>query len=172
MKRLLAAFWSSSASPLQLQLSPYSSMSTTLVSVFVLFIYSVMTGLVHKTSVLIKATYHSLGCFQYSVYYLIYNSVKILDIWKVLMLLNTWKYQWDINIFWISVRNKNNIDELMGNNNASKFIARNKCPSWMNDEGVNSFHYVRKRRKLDLNPAKAITVGEDWWLKASAEEVA
>lgn len=31
----------------------------------------------------------------------------------------------------------------------------------MNDEGVNSFHYVRKRRKLDLNPAKAITVGED-----------
>lgn len=31
----------------------------------------------------------------------------------------------------------------------------------MNDEGVNSFHYVRKRIKLDLNPAKAITVGED-----------
>lgn len=91
---------------------------------------------------------------------------------KILMLINTWKYQWDINIFWISVRNKNNIDDLMGNNNASKFIARNKCPSWMNDEGVNSFHYVRKRRKLDLNPAKAITVGEDWWLKASAEEVA
>lgn len=86
---------------------------------------------------------------------------------KILILLNTWKYLGDINIFW----NKNNVDHLMGNNNASKFIARNKCASWMNDEGANSFHYVQKR-KLELNPAKAITVGENWWLKASTEEVA
>lgn len=55
-------------------------------------------------------------------------------------------------------------------NSVSKYIIKNECASWMSDEGVNSFHYVWKRRKLDFNPAKAITIGENWWFKASREK--